>query len=262
MNKSILIGVIFTNAVFLYTAYLALGSLKRLYDYHSIVLVLGGTLGMVIFSFPFRELRLTFKESLRGIFSIPHRSRLEIIQEIVSLSKAKRKGDAAFDGAVQSLKDAFIKDAASILFWADAEVSPEDFRNLLETKASALYENKMTTPRTLKGITKFPPALGMMGTILGLVGMLYSMSDPAAKANMGSSFAVALMATLYGIMCNNLVLFPLAENITVYIKEEFSTNIMIVEGIMMIQARRPTKYVEEKLLSFLPAEEKGKSIAS
>ena len=59
-------------------------------------------------------------------------------------------------------------------------------------------------PKSLNTLAKFPPAFGMMGTVLGLVALLQSLSSPDAKSQIGPAMAVALMTTLYGIMVTTL----------------------------------------------------------
>ena len=51
------------------------------------------------------------------------------------------------------------------------------------------------------------PALGMAGTIIGLIGMFARMDDPA---NIGPSMALALLTTLYGVVLANLFAAPIA----------------------------------------------------
>jgi chemotaxis protein MotA len=54
------------------------------------------------------------------------------------------------------------------------------------------------------------PALGMAGTIIGLIGMFAAMDDPAA---LGPSMALALLTTFYGVVIANLIAAPVAARL-------------------------------------------------
>ena len=257
MNKGALVGFVTSNIVFLFVAYRALGGLGALVDVNSAIIVFGGTITATIFCLQFSDLKLLALDVKNALLSMKTDDKAAIIEEISALAKAKRKSESAFDSAVKTVKEPFLKDAASVLFWTNAEVSADDFRDLLETRAVTYYEEAMNAPKTLKTIAKFPPAFGMMGTIIGLIAMLNGLSDPNAKAAIGPAMAVAMMTTLYGIAVNNLLVIPLSENISKSSKDAVATYNLIIEGIMLIQARRPTKYIEEKLLSYLTLKQKA-----
>ena len=55
------------------------------------------------------------------------------------------------------------------------------------------------------GAAELAPAMGMVGTLIGLVRLFTTMSDPAA---IGASMAIAVLATLYGALIGNLVCLP------------------------------------------------------
>jgi chemotaxis protein MotA len=137
------------------------------------------------------------------------------------------------------------------LFWAEAEVSEDEFRNLLETKADTYMDDHEVSVSTYKTITKFPTAFGMMGTVLGLIALLQSLSNPDAKSMIGPAMAVALVTTLYGLMMNNLYLIPVTDNLIAANQNERKVYDLCIEGLLLIQQRKPTKYIEEKLRAYL-----------
>jgi chemotaxis protein MotA len=77
------------------------------------------------------------------------------------------------------------------------------------------------------------PAMGMIGTLVGLVGMLQNMSDPKA---IGPAMAIALLTTLYGAFFANVLAKPIAEKLEGYSLDEAENCELIVEGIMGIQS--------------------------
>jgi chemotaxis protein MotA len=89
----------------------------------------------------------------------------------------------------------------------------------------------------------------MIGTLTGLVIMLKNMSDPAA---IGPAMAVALLTTMYGAVASNLFALPMAEKLGRRSKEEVSLKMIVIRGIMAIQAGDNPRIVEQKLKAFLP----------
>jgi chemotaxis protein MotA len=97
------------------------------------------------------------------------------------------------------------------------------------------------------------PAMGMIGTVIGLVQMLQTMSDPSS---IGPAMAVALLTTLYGAIIANLVLNPMAGKLKARSKEEILLREMIMEGILSISKGENPRIIEEKLNSYLPPKDR------
>jgi len=95
--------------------------------------------------------------------------------------------------------------------------------------------------------------MGMIGTLIGLVAMLMNMSDPSA---IGPSMAVALITTLYGAMIGNILGSPVANILSIRDKDEGTAKVLMLEGIMAIQAGDNPRTLEMKLLSFLPPKDR------
>ena len=84
-----------------------------------------------------------------------------------------------------------------------------------------------------------------------MIALLQSLGNANAKNMIGPSMSIALVATLYGLVLTNFIFVPIAENLTKQSKEDMVFKTIVVEGIMLIADNKPTKYVEEKMKSFL-----------
>ncbi len=100
-----------------------------------------------------------------------------------------------------------------------------------------------------KSIGDAAPAMGMIGTLIGLVAMLSAMDDPKA---IGPAMAVALLTTLYGAIIANAIALPIADKLKKISAEEKLNKNLILESISSIQAGINPKVVEQILLTFLP----------
>jgi chemotaxis protein MotA len=251
MNIGTLLGFLAALAVFCASVAMAFQNAGVIFDIHAGLIVVGGTVAVGLICFSPGQIWSLLKVFFRRMFGKTRRDYPGIIQEIVMLSEASLKGKKAFDASINSVKDPFLRDAANVLFWIKAEVSPEELRDLLETRVRTHFKTYMNEAKIFKTLAKFPPAFGLMGTTMGMIALLQSLGSPDAKNMIGPAMAVALVATLYGLVLTNFVFIPIAENLAKQTQEDMVARSIVVEGIMLIQAEKPTKYIEEKVKSYL-----------
>jgi chemotaxis protein MotA len=251
MNIGTLIGFITAFGVFAVSVGMAFQNSGVILDLHAALIVGGGTVAVTLICFPMGQIWGLLKVFARRLLGKNRRNYAALIEEIVMLSEASLRGKKAFDAAIDNINDPFLQDAANVLFWIQAEVSPEELRDLLETRVRTHFKLYMSEAKIFKTMSKFPPAFGLMGTTMGMIALLQSLGSPDAKNMIGPAMAIALVATLYGLILTNFVFVPIAENLAKQTQEDMLSRSIVVEGIMLIQAERPTKYIEEKVKSYL-----------
>jgi chemotaxis protein MotA len=251
MNISTLIGIIAALVMFGFSLVTSTDNVMMFLNGHAILIVIGGTAASSLLCYPAKKVMLLLNVFFRRMVGKSNINYGRVIEDILKLSAAMRQSKKAFEGAIAQLKDPFLKDAAEILFWKDSEISPEQLRDLLETRVKTHFKAYMSEADIFRTIAKFPPAFGLMGTTLGMIALLKSLGSPGASASIGPSMAIALIATLYGVALTNLVFVPIAENLSKQTHEDSVSRQMVVEGMMLISDGVPTSYVEAKLNSFL-----------
>ena len=112
------------------------------------------------------------------------------------------------------------------------------------SKGKALFDN----------LGKYAPAFGMIGTLIGLVIMLQNMSN---AESLGPAMAVALITTFYGSLVANLFAMPIADKLAVRSDEEIAAKLLIVRGVMSIQAGDNPRIVQQKMLAFLDPKQRA-----
>jgi len=90
--------------------------------------------------------------------------------------------------------------------------------------------------KIFKSIGDAAPAMGMIGTLIGLVQMLSNMSD---LASIGPSMAVALLTTLYGAMIANIFAIPIADKLALRTDEERMVKSVIIAAAIPNSSRKP-----------------------
>ena len=126
---------------------------------------------------------------------------------------------------------------------------PEVVRDMMNTAVEADFERKITPVTVLRNMASTAPAFGMVGTLVGMVIMLQNIEADMSKIGLG--LAVALLATLYGIIVARLICLPAADKLMQ--KEEIMRfrNYMMTEGLVLLAEGQNPRYMQDRLNSFL-----------
>ena len=210
----------------------------------SILIVLGGSTFVVLMKFTLGQF-LGVGKVLSKAFMFKSVKVEDIIAETVDMADAARKGGLlSLEEKVASVD--FMNRGIQLL--VDGH-DPEVVKGLL------YKEKKLTTDRHTSAIDIFTamgdvgPAMGMIGTLVGLVQMLSNMSDPKA---IGPAMAVALLTTMYCAILTTMFAIPIADKLTIRRNEEELNQMLIIDGLLAIQAGQNPRVIEQMLRNYLP----------
>lgn len=222
-----------------------IGNIGRYLDPASAIITFGGSFFAVMAMKSMADYIGGLK-SFMLVFKVPAVDVKGMIQKIIDLSNiARKEGLLSLEEAASDLDDEFMK--KGILLIVDG-TDPELVRGIMETELISTedrHKNKITFWEDLGAMG---PAWGMIGTLIGLVNMLYEMDDPSS---IGPSMAVALITTLYGSMLANWICAPVAGKLKSNNANEIMIKEIMIEGLLSIQAGENPRVIEEKLKSFL-----------
>lgn len=208
------------------------------------VVVIGGTFAATLARISLGQFFGSFKVGLKSIVhkSInPH----ELIEEAVELANiARKEGILALEG--REIGHPFLE--RGIYLCIDGH-APDVVKKMLSKDINLTIDRHTDGIQMFKAIGDTAPAMGMIGTLIGLVSMLSAMDDPKA---IGPAMAVALLTTLYGAIIANAIALPIADKLKKISTEEKLNKNLILESISSIQAGINPKVVEQILLTFLP----------
>jgi chemotaxis protein MotA len=219
-------------------------------DVPSILIVFGGTTGALLIGFRMEQMKNLFKVFMVAIKptqeNIP-----ELIKKMVDYStKARRDGILALENDANNEANEFLKKGLSMAVDGN---EPDNIRDLLEIEMEQTSSRHKNNADIFDRMAGFAGAMGMIGTLIGLVAMLLNMADPSA---IGPAMAVALLTTMYGAIIGNVIGTPINNILLIRDGEEMLSKTLILEGIMAIQAGDNPRALEAKLLSFLPPNER------
>ena len=211
----------------------------------SVVLVVGGTLAATLINYRLGDV-LGVIGTLRNAFVEKAATVETLIERLVDFAVvARREGILALESHVKESGDEFLENSIQLAIDGTA---PELIKDILATEIAFMEERHTLGQSVLVGMGTFAPAFGMIGTLVGLVTMLSTMSDPS---KIGEGMAVALLTTLYGALLANVVFLPAAGKLKVRTANELLSKEIIIEGILAIQSGDNPRVVEQKLKSFV-----------
>ena len=225
------------------------------FDPASVFIVIGCTFMIVIASFPVSALK-DIPKHLKVVLNNKGNDPLAIIDELVELAQVARKnGLLALEEMGNQESDPFFKQCIMLVVDNnDADQAKEIMMNDIE-QSSARHEDAAGMYDKASSVA---PAFGMVGTLVGLINMLKGMDIEAGGAStIGTAMGTALITTLYGCVLAHMVFGPIAANLRKRDEEEVLCKMIIVEGVMSIQAGANPKFLREKLMTFI--EEKKRS---
>jgi len=236
MDLATIIGVLVAFGLVL-MGIVAGGPLTLFVNIPSLLITIGGTFGIIFINYPMRDVFGVFGV-IRNVFFTQHREAQGLIPTFVDFaSRARREGILALESAAVDLGDPFFRQGLELVIDG---LEPQAIREILETEIEHIEQRHIRGADILNSMGTFAPAMGMVGTLIGLVQMLQSMSDPST---IGPAF--------YGAVMANLIALPMAGKLTMRSREEALEKGMIIEGIMSISAGDNPRIVERKLHSFL-----------
>lgn len=228
------------------------GGLGLFVNVPSLMIVVGGTMGATMINYPLKEV-LAVLQIVRNVFLKRRMSGKDIIKQFMDFStKARREGILSLEAELKSAEEEFLKKGVQLSIDG---LEPQAIREILETEITFVQSRHRKGAEIFTTMGTFSPALGMIGTLIGLVQMLQSMDDPSS---IGPSMAVALLTTFYGSIIANIICLPIAGKLRSRSGEEVLVKEMVIEGVICLSNGENPRIVEQKLQAFLPPSERKK----
>lgn len=243
MDLATLIGLLLAWVLIVATIALGSGALVFI-NGPSFVIVLGGVIGVVLMRFTLGQFIGSMKTALKA-FLYKAESPEVLIASVVELAGiARKEGLLALEG--QEITNPVLSRGISMLVDGhEASV----VKKALSTEMNEMVARHKMGQDIFKQIGDAGPAMGMIGTLVGLVQMLSNMSDPKS---IGPAMAVALLTTLYGAMIANMFALPISDKLALRSAEEQMNKNIIIQSVLAIQEGQNPKVLDELLKNFLP----------
>ena len=242
MDLATLIGIIGAFG-FVIGAMITSGGISIFIDVPSALIVFCGSTFVVLMKFNLKQIISAGKVFIKA-FMCKIDKPDDLIAQTVTMADAARKGGfLALEEA--SITNAFMQRGVDML--VDGH-EMNVVREALEKDIDLTEARHKAGAGIFKALGDVAPAMGMIGTLVGLVAMLSNMADPKS---IGPAMAVALLTTLYGAMLANMVAIPIADKLELRLTEEVMNQNLIMDGVLAIQEGQNPRVIETFLKNYL-----------
>jgi chemotaxis protein MotA len=215
------------------------------YNTTALMIVLGGTFGVMFISYPAQRIFSSFIVMRRTyLANLP--TEAEIVNALLDFAlKSKYDGVLSLEEETDRSTTLFLKDGLNMI--VDGYHSDE-IRDVLGTEMHFFRQRREQSERIFRSMARAAPAFGLIGSVIGLMGMLTGVGDAGVIIK---TIPVALVSTLYGILFGSFVFTPIAESIYARTQSELLLANVILNGLVAINNEQDTYKLERKLCSFL-----------
>lgn len=216
----------------------------------SLLIVVGGTMLVVLAKFSFAQFLGAFKAAARALkFKLPETQ--ASIEELVDIANVARK-EGVLGLEDREISSPFLGQGIQML--VDGQ-DGKTIKELLNKERLMTLDHNRSGAKVFTAMADVAPAMGMIGTLIGLVQMLSNMEDPKS---IGPAMAVALLTTLYGAMIATMIATPIADKLSLRMTEEARMQSLYIDALVAIQEGTNPRIIEQMLSSYLPPKEREK----
>lgn len=239
---SILVAVGFFSAAIMYLKQ----NVNSYLDIVALLMVLGGTLSVGMMTMPW-DLRKDLKLALLKLWKKTTPSYQTALEDCLATMQGQTPQNT--EG---HLHRRILLDGVELL---SLGVPAERLQKILEERVHQYGRRQKKIAAALRSLAKYPPAFGLMGTVLGLVNVMNGVSQGLSGKQTAFEMALALVATMYGLVLANLVLNPAGELIQKKSADEEDLGHLAVQTLVLMAQNTSLLEAQETLNSFAPEEQ-------
>lgn len=220
------------------------GDFSAFANFPSLLIVVGGTFGATLTNFPPREIARIIRDTSRAIAQRPIKTDAVLEQFMDFAYRARREGILALEPFIKEIKDPYLRKGLQLT--VDG-LEPESIRAIMTTEIDNNHNRHAAGVEMFNSMASYAPALGMIGTVIGLVHMLRSMNDPSV---IGPAMSVALITTFYGAIMSNLIFLPICGKLKHRVRQQTHIMEMQMLGVLCIARGENPRVLREILEGF------------
>ena len=251
MDPATLLGIFLAFAALLVALIMEGGQPGAILLIPALLIVFGGTFGAALAGTSMKGFTSGFAQVRRALLAKTHSSEDTVRTLIGFAERARRDGLLALEETARSIDDPFLRKGIEL---AVDGTDPEELRDILETEIDAKRSKDKKGIKLFNDMGGYAPTMGIIGTVLGLIHVLENLSQPE---ELGHLIAGAFVATLWGVTSANVMWLPIGKKLAEVSEVEVRQMELLLEGIMSIQAGANPRVIEQKLISFLPENERA-----
>ncbi|MFK8139282.1 MAG: MotA/TolQ/ExbB proton channel family protein [Bdellovibrionales bacterium] len=203
--------------------------LVRYWDFVAFAMVFGGTLAVSAAVIPWRNYKLIFSIIRKLLFNSTVSKKL-FLEKCIGTIQSYKAGGYVEIKSVSTPADQILADGYELL---NLGIKKDKVEHILEERIHTYMKDSYNVATSIRSLAKYPPAFGLAGTVFGLVELMRGVSQGLPVKETGIKMAIALVATLYGLMVANLFISPAGEQATKMIKDEENMCDIALQAILL-----------------------------
>jgi len=221
------------------------GGFKGYLDPTGLILIGLAPPSIMLLSHGFADFLTGIKLLASSTFSRLRKHHDEVIDTLTEVSKAVRSEGL---GAVLPYRDKckydLLRDGLSLII---NDFKTEEIRHNLMARINAKQSHMQMSANLFENMSKVSPGVGMIGTLIGLIGMLSNMADPS---KIGSNMALAMVTTLYGLVLGTIVYAPWSEKIALEAEKSLEIDLLVVEGVLNVKGKKSSVHLKDLMKTY------------
>src|SRR5437016_853655 len=221
------------------------GGFKPFLNYEAFLIVMGGTFCAILVNYPIGQV-LGLMKIIKKVMTSSGEDTSEIITTFVNFAKKGRtEGFLALEGDVKLVKNDFLKRGVQLVI----DGSDQEFiRNMMETELGFIRERHKVGQEIFNSLGTYSPAFGIIGTVLGMILMLNSISN---VEEVPRRMALCLAAAFFGLGSGYMLFLPMAGKLRRRSEEELLVKEIIIRGVLLLQSGVSPSIMEANLKAYL-----------
>lgn len=222
------------------------GMFGIIFNLNAISLIYGGTMGSVLMSYQWAVVKHVPKGFYWMLFPPKHPDSQDLIETLVAVCRrAQQQGIESLNDFSGKVQHPFLDEAVRLMA---SGLEPDAINEKLEDDTSLTHQRHMRLAALFNSAGTYSPIFGLLGTLIGVVTVLRNISDPS---QMGTSMALAMTASFYGIFSANFLFLPIAVKLRFIAEQETLARELIAKGAQSILHGDVPLVVSKKLENFL-----------
>lgn len=241
------IGLFSLGMVLYFGVFKHFEDLSIFFNSHALILVFGGTFAIMFMSYPISLLSDLFDFLVYGFFLKKQNNVVRVIANLLTTIYQAEKVPHLLEHARP--EHMFIKEGIRLLI--DPEIEVDDLEEVMTSIRESFFRKYMEDAKVMTNISKFPPALGLLGASTGMIEMMMNLGKGGTDS-IGAAMAVALTATFWGIAAANFIFLPLADYALRLAEEDRFVRDCISEAFIMAKEGKSFKVIADVITGKLP----------
>jgi chemotaxis protein MotA len=227
--------------IFLFSTGSVAGAVSDMTNFKSCLMVFGGTMICGFLAFPKKAFKGLLK-SLHQVFRYDPSSNKTLLFEIETLAHVRwLYGIKELETEARQATNPFLRKGIELVV---DNYYPDEISSAMERDFDLYLSEKVSHVNILNTLAKFAPALGFVGTLIGLMSVFNHMQNPQ---EMGKGMSLAVLTTLYGSLLAHVFFLPLAKKLSEHTRTEAIQLSIIKEGVIAISEKRNPKVISHRL---------------